>query len=460
MKKLWSGRFDEKTALSVERFTESISFDKRLWRYDIEGSIAHVKMLAKQGIISKDDSKKIIKGLKDIAKDIDREAFDFKAELEDIHMNIESALIERIGEVGGKVHTARSRNDQVALDLRLYLRDETKFTIQLTKKLQNALIFIAAKHTETIMPGYTHMQRAQPITLAHYMLAYSEMFKRDIERLKDAYKRIDTIPLGACALAGTTLNIDRAFVAKQLGFKRICENSIDAVSDRDFVIEFIGDASILMMHLSRMSEDMILWAGEEFSFIKLPDRFTTGSSIMPQKKNPDVLELIRGKTGRVYGGLVSILTTMKGLPLSYNRDMQEDKVPLFEVIDTLKASLDIMTEIIDGVEFNIERLLKTAGSGYSLATDLAEYLVKKGIPFRNAHEITGRIVRYCIENNMELEELTLDKYRDFSDKVEDDIYERLSLSASINGRISYGGTSPQETKRQIKKSLNDYAGDK
>jgi argininosuccinate lyase len=449
MKKLWSGRFDSETALSVEAFTESISFDYRLWRYDIVGSIAHAKMLTHQKIISKDDAQKIIAGLEGIAKDIETGSFDFKQELEDIHMNIESALIERIGDVGGKVHTARSRNDQVALDLRLYLRDETKITIKLLTTLQFALIKIAETHTRTIMPGYTHMQRAQPVTLAHYMLAYVEMFKRDIERCEDEYKRINTLPLGACALAGTTLNTDRHFVAKELGFDRICENSIDAVSDRDFVIEYISSSSILMMHLSRMAEELILWATQEFSFIKLPDAFTTGSSIMPQKKNPDVLELIRGKTGKVYGALMNILTTMKGLPLAYNRDMQEDKVPLFEVVDTIKASLSILAEMMGGVEFNVERLINTAGSGYCLATDLAEYLVVKGVPFRNAHEITGKIVKYCIGKNIELEAMSIDEFKKFSDCIEDDIYGCLTLTASVNGRKSYGGTSPIEAERQI-----------
>jgi len=456
MKKLWSGSFNTETALSVEAFTQSISIDQRLWRYDIEGSIAHTKMLGSQEIISPKDAESIISGLNDIASDIEAGSFVFKEELEDIHMNIESALIERIGDVGGKVHTARSRNDQVALDIRLYLRHETFLTIELIEGLEDVLIEIATGHTRTIMPGYTHLQRAQPVTLAHYMLAYLEMFKRDIERLRDVYKRINTMPLGACALAGTTLNTDRAFTAKLLGFDRISENSIDAVSDRDFVIEFISSASILMMHLSRMSEEMILWATEEFSFIKLPDAFTTGSSIMPQKKNPDVLELIRGKTGKIYGALINILTTMKGLPLAYNRDMQEDKTPLFETVDTIKACLSILTELLGGITFNVERLLSTAGSGYSLATDLAEYLVKKGIPFRNAHEITGRIVRYCIENNIELPQMPLDKYKEFSDKIEGDIYERLTLIESVTARKSLGGTSPSEADRQIRNFLRDY----
>ncbi|MBF0473582.1 MAG: argininosuccinate lyase [Nitrospirae bacterium] len=456
MKKLWSGRFNAATALSVEEFTESISFDQRLWRYDIEGSIAHTKMLAHQGIISHKDAEDIIEGLNSIARDIETGAFVFKQELEDIHMNIESALIHRIGDVGGKVHTARSRNDQVALDLRLYLRHETSLIINLLKDLQDVLIDIAKIHTRTIMPGYTHLQRAQPVTLAHYMLAYLEMFKRDIERLRDVYKRINTMPLGACALAGTTLNTDRAYTAELLGFDRISENSIDAVSDRDFVIEFISDVSIIMMHLSRMAEELILWATEEFSFIKLSDAFTTGSSIMPQKKNPDVLELIRGKTGKIYGALINILTTMKGLPLAYNRDMQEDKTPLFEVIDTIKAVLSILTELLGSVTFNVERLLNTAGSGYSLATDLAEYLVKKGIPFRNAHEITGRVVRYCIDNNAELESLSLDIYKEFSSVIGEDIYHKLTLSASVTARTSLGGTSPTEVERQIKNFLRDY----
>ncbi|MBF0517917.1 MAG: argininosuccinate lyase, partial [Nitrospirae bacterium] len=426
MSKLWSGRFTEETAKSVEDFTESISFDKRLSGYDIAGSLAHADMLAKQGIITTDQASEITKELWDILVKIDSKDFEFDKALEDIHMNIEAALIKKIPEAGRKLHTARSRNDQVALDLRLYLRDVTKLAvIPRIVEFQKTLVEIAQANIATIMPGYTHLQRAQPVTLAHHLLAYVEMFERDNERYFDAYKRIDTLPLGACALAGTTLNINRKSVAENLGFSRIADNSIDAVSARDFVIEFISNSSILMMHLSRMAEELVLWSTKEFSFIEISDDYTTGSSIMPQKKNPDVAELIRGKTGRVYGALVCILTTMKALPLAYNRDMQEDKEPLFDVIDTITSVLLVINDMFKHIKFNKERLRKTAAEGFSLATDLAEYLVTKKMPFRQAHEVTGNIVKYCIDQSMELHELTIDEFKGFSELIEDDIYSRL-----------------------------------
>ncbi|MBT9537351.1 MAG: argininosuccinate lyase, partial [Nitrospirae bacterium] len=398
MKKLWAGRFTEKTSKTVEYFTESISFDRRLWKYDIEGSIAHAKMLGKQKIISQKDSSAIINGLKNIAGEIETGRFRFAVELEDIHMNIEAALIKNIGDAGKKLHTARSRNDQVALDLRLYLRAETKETIALIKNLQKTLLNAAENNIGIIMPGYTHLQRAQPVLLSHHLLAYVEMLRRDRERFEDSLKRINVLPLGSCALAGTSLPVDRSYAAKLLGFKAIAENSIDAVSDRDFAIEFLTDAGILMMHLSRFAEELILWSTEEFSFIELPDAFTTGSSIMPQKKNPDVAELIRGKSGRIYGNMIALMTVMKGLPLAYNRDMQEDKTPVFDTVDTIKSCLTVLAQMMPQIKFMKERMRDAAGRAYSTATDIAEYLVKKGVPFRQAHEITGKIVRYCIKN--------------------------------------------------------------
>ncbi len=449
MKKPWGGRFTERTASSVEAFTESVSFDWRLWPYDIQGSIAHAEMLQKVGLLTKDEAKKIIKGLKEIARDIEEGRFQWRQELEDVHMNIEAALTERIGPVAGKLHTARSRNDQVALDLRLYLRDETQKIIEQLRNLQRALLSKAEAHYKDPMPGYTHLQRAQPVTIGHHLLAYVEMFQRDIERFSDSLKRTNRLVLGACALAGTTLPIDRKAVAEALGFKEIMENSMDAVSDRDFVVEFLSASAITMMHLSRMAEELVLWSTVEFSFVELPDAFCTGSSIMPQKKNPDVLELIRGKTGRVYGGLMGILTTMKALPLTYNRDMQEDKVYVFDTVDTLKMSLQVLTEMWPKVRFNTERLTRTASDGYSLATDLAEYLVRKDLPFRQAHEVVGKIVRYAIEKGKQLEELSLEEMRSFSDLIGDDVFGYVNLDKALRARTSLGGTSPKEVKRQL-----------
>lgn len=451
MKKLWSGRFREGTSKVVESFTESISFDRRLWRYDIDGSIAHAKMLAKQGIISKEDSEKIISGLKEIANEIETGKFRFRRDLEDIHMNIEAALTKKIGNTGKKLHTARSRNDQAALDLRLYLRDEIRQIIAAITSLQTKLLEVADKHISHIMPGYTHMQRAQPVLLSHHLLAYFEMLERDKGRLKDALKRVNVLPLGSCALAGTSLPVDREYVAGLLGFEGVSSNSIDAVSDRDFAVEFLSGVSMLMMHFSRMSEELVLWSTEEFSFIELPDAFTTGSSIMPQKKNPDVAELIRGKTGRVYGGLVSVLTTMKGLPMAYNRDMQEDKVPVFDAADTVDACLNILNEMVPNIRFNRKRMYDTALEGYSAATDIAEYLVKKGMPFREAHETTGKIVLYCIENRVRLDEMKLKDFKKYSALINGDIYKYLTAEGSVNAKTSKGGTSQAEVKKQIKR---------
>ncbi len=451
MKKLWGGRFKEKTAKTVESFTESISFDKRLWKYDVEGSMAHAMMLGKQGIIPKGDSEKIVRGLQEIAREIVSGRFRFRQDLEDIHMNIEAALIGKIGPAGKRLHTARSRNDQVALDLRLYLRDESARIISLLTVLERTLIEIAEKHIDYVMPGYTHMQRAQPVLLSHYILAYVEMFERDKERFLDALMRINVLPLGSCALAGTSLPIDREYVAELLGFDSVAENSMDAVSDRDFCMEFLSVAAILMTHLSRIAEELVLWNTEEFSFIELPDAFTTGSSIMPQKKNPDVAELIRGKTGRVFGSLITILTTMKGLPLAYNRDMQEDKLPVFDAADTVKACLSTLNEMFMAIRFDKRRMFDTASDAFSTATDIAEYLVGKGVPFREAHEVTGRVVRYCIENKKSLSDLNVRQLKKFSALLKADVFRRLTADGSVESRLSRGGTSKTEVRKQIRR---------
>lgn len=451
MKKPWAGRFTEKTSKIVESFTESISFDQRLWRYDIEGSIAHAKMLGRQGIIPLKDSKAIVRGLEEISEEIKAGRFNFAPELEDIHMNIEAALVKKTGAAGKKLHTARSRNDQVALDLRLYLRDETKGLISLIKNLQKILLKLAEENIGIIMPGYTHMQRAQPVLLSHHLLAYIEMLQRDKSRLDESLKRTNTLPLGSCAVSGTTLPIDRAYVAKLLGFKALSENSIDAVSDRDFALEFLADSSILMMHLSRLAEELVIWSTEEFSFISLPDAFTTGSSIMPQKKNPDVAELVRGKTGRAYGNLFSLLTVMKGLPLSYNRDMQEDKIFIFDTVDTLKSCLSVLIQMMPEVKFMKEKMHDASENTYITATDIAEYLVKKGIPFREAHGITGKIVLYSIKSKKLLKELSIDELKRFSPSISKDIYSHLKAEDSVKARLSRGGTAPSEVKKQIKR---------
>jgi len=455
-KKPWGGRFKEATAESVERFTESISFDSRLWPYDIEGSIAHAKMLSKCRIIPKNEAEKIISALKEIAREIESGLFHFDPSLEDIHMNIEASLIKKIGPLGGKLHTARSRNDQIALDLRLYLREEIKNILSLIKKLRRCLLDIAQKNIDIIMPGYTHLQKAQPVLLSHHLLAYVEMLGRDSERLRDALKRVNILPLGSCALAGTGLGTDRKYIAKILGFDSVSQNSMDAVSDRDFVIEFLSASAMIMMHLSRLSEEIVLWSTEEFSFIEIPDSFATGSSIMPQKKNPDVAELIRGKTGRIYGGLISVLTLMKGLPLTYNRDLQEDKPPLFDSVDTLKAALGVLIEMMPKIRFNKRRLRDSSMGSYTTATDMAEYLVRRGLPFRDAHEIVGRIVLYAIKNQKRLDELSTGELKEFSPLFEKDIYRYLTPEGSVMAKTSEGGTSPKEVRRQIarlKKSL-------
>ena len=453
--KLWGGRFSQPTDKFVEEFTASINFDQRMYRYDIEGSIAHAKMLAKQQIISDADAETIINGLKSILSDIEADNFEFSVALEDIHMNIEASLIERIGPVGGKLHTARSRNDQVALDIRLYLRDEIKAIITYLDALQDSLLNQAEANLSVIMPGYTHLQTAQPVLFSHHMLAYFEMIKRDTGRMQDVLKRLNQLPLGAGALAGTTFDIDREFVAEQLGFDGVTRNSLDTVSDRDFALEFCSAASIMMMHLSRLSEELILWSSADFNFIELTDAFCTGSSIMPQKKNPDVPELVRGKTGRVYGNLISLLTLMKSLPLAYNKDMQEDKEPLFDTIDTVKGSLKVFADMIAAMQIKAENMRIAAARGFSTATDVADYCVRKGLPFRQAHEVVGKTVSYCIANDKDIPELSLDEFRNFSELIEDDIYDYVTLDASVNARRATGGTAREAVEREIARARSE-----
>ncbi len=406
-------------------------------------------MLAKQGIIDPTEGKKIVRGLRKIYRSIEKGEFVFSKELEDIHMNIEAALIREIGETGAKLHTARSRNDQIALDLRMLLREETKNIITKLRDLISLIIDLCNRHIDVIMPGYTHTQRAQPVLLSHHLLCYANMFLRDSERFKDSLKRINVLPLGACALAGTSLPIDRKYVAKILGFSSLSINSMDSVSDRDFVVEFISNAAIFMMHISRLAEELILWSSTEFGFIEISDSFTTGSSIMPQKKNPDVAELMRGKTGRIYGNLVNILTMMKALPMTYNRDMQEDKIPLFDTLDTVKMTLETLIQMLPEITFNSAKMTSVSGQGFATATDIAEYLVGKGIAFRRAHEITGRIVHYCIKNKKDLCELSMEEFHQFAEVFDEEIFRRLSPESSVLGRLSEGGASPQQVRSQI-----------
>lgn len=448
-KKPWGGRFSEPTDSRVEEFTSSLHFDRRLYPYDIEGSIAHCRMLAAQGIISSEEAEAIISGLQDVLKDIEAGTFPFSSDLEDIHMAIESSLIGRIGQVGGKLHTARSRNDQISLDMRLYLRDEVNTVLDLVAGLQAVLVRVAGREIDTILPGYTHLQKAQPVLLAHYLLAYWEMLDRDAGRLRECRERINVMPLGSAALAGTGFPIDRELVAELLDFPKISKNSMDAVSDRDFVAEFIFDASLLMMHMSRFCEDLILWSGEEFGFIALSDAFTTGSSIMPQKKNPDVAELIRGKTGRVYGDLTAILTVMKGLPMTYDRDLQEDKEPLFDAVDTVTASLAVLADMTGTLTFNRAAMLEAAAGGFSTATDVADYLVLKGIPFREAHGIVGRLVGYCIEKQKDMSALSIEETRLFWKDADEDIYACMDVAGSIGARNIIGGTAREAVLKRI-----------
>ncbi len=439
--KLWGGRFAEQTAASVEAFTESISYDWRLYRYDIMGSKAHARMLAKQGLINEAERDAILQGLSEIEQEITDGTFEFRAELEDIHMNIEQALTDKIGAAGEKLHTARSRNDQVALDIRLYLRDECLLLDQLLVEVRKGFTRQARTNFGAVMPGYTHLQRAQPVLLSHHLLAYTEMFGRDQERIADCLKRINIMPLGSAALAGTGLPIDREFVAKELGFPAISANSMDTTADRDFALEILFCLTTVQLHLSRMAEEFVLWSSKEFDFIRIGDKYCTGSSIMPQKKNPDIPELIRGKAGRVTGSLVSLLMTVKGLPLTYNRDLQEDKEPIFDALDTVKASLSITSELLANSEFNCERMKAATYGGFMTATDIADYLVKKNMPFRQAHGVVGRIVALCQQRDIELIELRLDELQQFSDLIEKDIFEVLSVEGSVNSRTSAGGTA-------------------
>ena len=447
--KLWAGRFTQPTDAFVEEFTASINFDRRMYRYDILGSVTHARMLARQGIISENEAETIVQGLERILVEIEAGDFEFTVAREDIHMNIEARLIEKIGAVGGKLHTARSRNDQVALDVRLYLRDEIDAIAQALGTLQAALLDQAEKNLDVIMPGYTHLQTAQPVLFAHHLLAYFEMLARDTGRLHDLRSRLNHLPLGAGALAGTTFAIDREWVAEQLGFAGVTRNSLDTVSDRDFALEFCSFSSILMMHLSRLSEELILWSSADFAFIELSDAFCTGSSIMPQKKNPDVPELVRGKTGRTYGNLISLLTLMKSLPLAYNKDMQEDKEPLFDTIDTVRGSLKVFAGMIAEMRVNPEQMRIAAGRGFSTATDIADYLVRKGLPFRNAHEVVGKTVRFCVENEKSIPELTLEEFRQFSADIDGDIFNCVTLEASVNARKATGGTAREAVEKEI-----------
>ncbi|HIJ60872.1 MAG TPA: argininosuccinate lyase [Nitrospirae bacterium] len=449
MKKPWSGRFKKNTAKVAEQYTQSISYDIRLYKHDIAGSIAHAKMLAREKIISPKDSTLIIKGLKEIQKEIENGKFKFSHELEDIHMNIESALISKIGESGAKLHTARSRNDQITLDMRLYLREELNEILKLLRNLQSVIMTIVEKHIDSIMPGYTHTQRAQPVLLSHHLLAYISMFDRDYERFKESLKRINILPLGSCALAGTSLPINRHYVAELLGFEQVSINSMDSVSDRDFIIEFLSNSSILIMHLSRIAEELVLWSTSEFSFIEISDAFTTGSSIMPQKKNPDIAELIRAKTGRIYGNLIALLTIMKALPLTYNRDMQEDKEPLFDTVDTIKMTLSVMIDMLPEVKFNTKHMAENSEGGFSTATDTAEYLVKKGLPFRKAHEVIGKLVSYCISKDKSLSGLSIKEFKKFSTLFDNDIYDYIKANDSVKNRKSYGSASIEAVKKQI-----------
>ena len=449
MAKLWAGVTDGATSTLADDFNSSIAFDSRMYKQDIMGSVAHAAMLAKQGILTKDEADRLTEGLLSILSELESGTLSFDMTAEDIHMFVESVLTERLGEVGKKLHTARSRNDQVALDLRLYLRDEAVTVTALIKDLIAALVEKAEENTDTIMPGYTHLQRAQPIVFSHHLLAYCSMLKRDAERLSDCVKRMNASPIGSCALAGTTYNTDRAYEASLLHFDSVIENSLDGVSDRDFALEMLSAFAILMMHLSRLSEELILFASWEFKFIELSSDFTTGSSIMPQKKNPDMAELIRGKTGRVYGDLMALLTTLKGLPLAYNKDMQEDKEAIFDALDTVKLSLGIAAPMIRSMKANRDNMKKAAQKGFINATDLADYLVKKGLAFRTAYQISGSLVAKCIAENRVLEDLTLSEYRAFCELIDEDVYGEIALETCVNKRISEGGTGKASQEKQI-----------
>lgn len=450
--KLSSGRFTESTDAFVEEFTASIQFDHRMYRQDIQGSIAHARMLYKVGILSAKEEDDIIKGLQHVQSEIETGQMSWSIKQEDIHMNIESRLTQMIGITGKKLHTGRSRNDQVATDIRLYVRDEIDFILTEMNRLQRGIVEVAEREADTIMPGFTHLQTAQPVTFGHHMMAWYEMLVRDVERLQDCRKRVNTLPLGSAALAGTTYPIDREYTAQLLGFERVSQNSLDGVSDRDFAIEFSSWAAILMMHLSRFSEELILWSSAQFQFIDLPDRFCTGSSIMPQKKNPDVPELVRGKSGRVYGHLFSLLTLMKSQPLAYNKDNQEDKEPIFDTIDTVRGCLRAFADMIPAMQVKREITYEAAKRGFSTATDLADYLVRKGLAFRDAHEIVGLAVAHGVKTKQDLSEMSLATLQGFSDKIGEDVFKVLTLEGSVSARKHLGGTAPEQVKLQVQKA--------
>ena len=450
MAKMWAGRTSGETSKIADDFNSSIRFDCKMYQQDIKGSIAHAMMLSKQNIITKEDCEILTEALAQILDDLNSGALEIDMEAEDIHMFVEQVLTTRVGDVGKKLHTARSRNDQVALDLRMYLRDECDEIVELTKTLIEALVSQAEQNKYSIMPGYTHLQRAQPVTFSHHMMAYAMMLLRDIDRLQDCRKRMNVSPIGCCALAGTTYDTDRYFEAEKLAFDSIALNSLDGVSDRDFCVEMLSAIALLMMHLSRFSEELILWSSWEFKFVELSDSFTTGSSIMPQKKNPDMAELVRGKTARVYGDLMATLTMLKGLPLAYNKDMQEDKESIFDACETVKMCLRVFAPMIDTMKVKAENMKKAASEGFINATDLADYLVKKGLPFRSAYKISGSLVAYCIENKLILETLPLEKYKEYSDLFENDVYEDIDLTTCVNKRVSVGGTSVESVEMQIK----------
>ncbi len=454
----WGGRFTEPTDAFVARFTASVDFDKRLYRHDIMGSIAHATMLAKVGVLTAAERDSIVDGLKQIQAEIEAGTFEWRVDMEDVHMNIEARLTERIGIAGKKLHTGRSRNDQVATDVRLWLRDEIDFILGEIRRLQQGLVELAARETDTIMPGFTHLQTAQPVTFGHHLLAWFENVDRDHARFADLRKRVNRLPLGSAALAGTTYPIDRELVRDLLGFDDVCRNSLDAVSDRDFAIEFCAAAAILLTHLSRFSEELVLWTSSQFNFINLPDRFCTGSSIMPQKKNPDVPELVRGKTGRVNGSLISLLTLMKSQPLAYNKDNQEDKEPLFDAVDTVKGCLRAFADMVPAIEPKREVMREAARRGFSTATDLADYLVKKGVPFRESHEIVGKAVRFGVEQQRDLAQLTLDELRQFSPEIGEDVFAVLTLEGSVNARNHIGGTAPAQVRLAVAEARQRIGG--
>lgn len=451
---MWDGRFEKKIDSRTNDFNSSIKFDHKMYKHDIKGSMAHAKMLSKQGIIGEDDKEKILKGLEEILEDIENGNLKLDPNAEDIHMFVEAELTKRIGQSGKKLHTARSRNDQVALDIKMYLKDAILEIQKELKELIATFVEKAEENTKTIMPGYTHLQRAQPVTFGHHLMAYVEMFLRDEERLSQTYNRMDVSPIGSCALAGTTYNLDREYEAKELGFASVTNNSLDGVSDRDYVIELLSDISMIMMHLSRISEEIVMWSSWEFKFVELDDAFATGSSIMPQKKNPDITELIRGKTGRVYGDLMAMLTVMKGTPLAYNKDMQEDKEAIFDALDTVNLCITTLNPLVKTMTVLKDNMKKAAAKGFINATDCADYLVEKGIPFRDAYKITGSLVKYCIKNDTTLENLKLEEFKEYSDKFEEDVYEAIDLINCVNKRNVVGGPAAEQVMKQIERVKN------